>query len=182
MNNKRNMQFLLPLTIYVNEIPWGWPFLVVFTLCTAGYVGGGAAVGFRRGQGGVPAAKGVGVLAVHPHFKLWGEVVALCVDGALFVSARAGSRHSGRGGIGGGYSSLRETAPAGAAVAGKVKAEKKEKRATSSERSSGKKEKKGRSKEREKDGKESSPPEVPAPEPEPGTASAGGGRWVHIPS
>lgn len=194
VNNKRNMQLLLPLTITINEIAWGVPFLLLFGLAAGFYIGGGIALGVRR----YGASKGGGLgstLSMHLHYRHWVEVVALCSDGVLFAS-----RRSGVGGLGDsgkrGYTPVARSAvppslqpvPARAAT-GPSHREKKSKRERKGEQQ-GKKQKSDK-----RDGGSSEAPSLvasppaptPAPAPAPaaglpGTAAGGGGRWVHVPN
>lgn len=67
---------------------WGWKFLVIFTLCTGVYVGVGA-YGPARAKG---AKKTNEIIAAHPHFGQWLEILQLTKDGLEFTKARASGR------------------------------------------------------------------------------------------
>ena len=191
VNNKRNMQLLLPLTITINEIAWGLPFLLLFGLAAGFYIGGGIAMGVRRAA---PAYKGSGLastLAVHLHYRHWVEVAALCADGALFASRKAGV--GGLGGTGKRYTPVTAgAAPPPHRTAATEPSSRKSKSSRDGKREKG--EKKQKSGKRDKDSSgEASPPvasaaAAPAPAPAPaggglpGTAAGGGGRWVHVPN
>jgi hypothetical protein len=67
---------------------WGWKFLAIFSLGAAAYVGGGA-YGPAKAKG---AKKPADVLAAHPHYTRWMEVVALAHDGLEYAKARQAGR------------------------------------------------------------------------------------------
>ena len=162
------------------EDNWGSSFLLVFTLGFAGYAGGGSIYGARTGGGGKPS------LQAHPHYRQWGEARGLCQDGVRYIRSK-GSR--GRGSA---RAQLLQQPAAGLADRGdgeeeELRGDKKEKRKKEKRSSGGKKEKPDKEDRHESDRiKTQAAPAVvvvavavPAAE---GTASAGGGRWVHVPT
>jgi hypothetical protein len=154
---------------------WGSSFLLLCALGSAVYVGGGSAYGARAGGGGALA------LQSHPHYRRWGELRGLCEDGLRFVRA-GGSRPPRAPRQGGGY----VAAPAaGGSDDAEPRGDRKDKRNKEKRTSSS-----GGKKGKERGGGEevaapvvatASAPAVVAVASE-GTASAGGGRWVHMPT
>ena len=157
----------------------GVTFVAAFAVCSAIYLGGGAAHRYRQLGG-----KHRSVHELLPHRQMWGEVAGLVSDGISFV----------RGGKGGqaGYRPLASAS----AERGEAKKERGEKRRSSSKKEkkekAERKEGKAESKSRSRGGEAASPPAAPAAAaPAAGgggdggksrdTASAGGGRWVHVP-
>ncbi len=192
VNNKRNMQLLLPLTITINEIAWGLPFLLFFGLAAGFYIGGGIAMGMRRSS-----AKGGGLatmLTMHMHYRYWIEVVALCSDGVLFASRRSGI--GGLDGAGKRYTPVARSAvpPSHQPTPGRAATESSNREKKSSRERKGEKrgkKQKGDTRDRNISGEASplvsAPVPTPAPAPAPvaglsGTAAGGGGRWVHVPN
>lgn len=195
VNNKRNMQLLLPMTIFINEIAWGLPFLLLAGLFSAFYIGGGLAMGLRGGGGG--GAGAISILMVHPHYRKWMELAALCYDGVLFASRKAGV--GGLGGAGSRYTPVpgaatepsRSSSKKRSSGGGAQGSPKKDKEKASKKSSGGKKEKKEKKDKADKEeqggggGGVAAPTPASAPNSAPalaGTASAGGGRWVHVPN
>ena len=168
---------------------FGALFVIVFGIGSAFYVGGGLAYGKRTGRGGVGAR-------AHPHYRRWEAIAGLVSDGAAFAKTRR------RGG--GGYAPVPSGAGGGERGQGsppQQRAEKKERRESKGKEKTEKAEKPGSgrsekkekisSQDKDKDSKgSSSPGAAPAPASAPavaapaavGTASAGGGRWVHLPN
>jgi hypothetical protein len=102
-NNAHNVQLLLPITVTIDVVPWGFPFLAIFVVALIGYVAGGL-VYARQVQNSTT----VGMMA-HPHARQWQEVLSLVVDGTSFVGSQGRSkgasssrRREGKGGGGSG--------------------------------------------------------------------------------
>lgn len=154
---------------------WGAELLLTVGLAVVAYVGGGVVLGGGDGGG----------LRKHPHHQWWGQVAMLVADGVATVR-------------GGGRSSHHQQQPPGARPERGVPVPAGEGspdgRAKKSKRH---KEKRGK----QKSGRQAdavapllpvlAPPPPPPPPAEasranaarePGTASGGGGRWVHVPT
>ena len=166
----------------------GLGFVLVLCLSAAGYVVVGVGLSVKRS--GAPAA-----LASHPHYRRWQELGGLVVDGVRVSQAKLTGRpmpRPSRGGIGAGYAALSDSASAPSSKGSKHKSEaqasKDDKKKTKKSRSSSSKadtnaDDSATMGDGEKGAPASPPPagaalggnEVKA------TASAGGGRWVHVP-
>ena len=161
----------------------GVTFVAAFAVCSAIYLGGGAAHRYRQLGG-----KHRSVHELLPHRQMWGEVAGLVSDGISFV--RGGNAKGGRAGY--------RPVDSASAERGEGKKEKGEKRRGKKEKKEKPERKKGESesKSRSRGGEDNtSPPAAPTPEAAGGgsgggggdggkgrdTASAGGGRWVHVP-
>ena len=162
------------------DSPWGWVFLALLTLGGGSYVVVGVAyaqrVQGRKATGGGSQA----LLRLHPHFAKWTEMLALVEDGVAYTSGRRGTRTPRPEQRGDKTEKTKQ-----------VHNEQKKERSSSSAE---KKQKKERSKKSETAGTKQPLLEAPAPStagpassnPTVGgpkaTASAGGGRWVHVPT
>ena len=104
-NNAHNVQLLLPITVTIDVVPWGFPFLAIFVVALIGYVAGGLVYARQ-----VQNITTVGMMA-HPHARQWQEVLSLVVDGTSFVGSHGRSK-------GASSSSRRRAARRRAAVAG----------------------------------------------------------------
>lgn len=159
---------------------WGAYFLIAFSLSSAFYLGAGILGPWRRGSSGGLTAKQA--LAVHPHYHRWVELAGLVADGAAYAKARRLGKapppgrqrqHCNQ--------NLGETGGEGER---KLKEKQKDKRRSSSSNKS----KSRTSREADPNLEEalvghaqsgSMTGDIPSVA---GTASAGGGRWVHIPN
>ena len=155
----------------------GWDFTAAFVGAALLYLAVGSAMEHQR-----TGAKGIQAL---PHLERWRQLAGLVYDGVEFAKGSGGRGRSG--GSGREYRSLPEAErqPSGRT---REKESKKESKKSSSSSSSSK----ARSPSKVERKKEA---RVSEPEPEtllqssaaaavalPGTASAGGGRWVHVPT
>jgi hypothetical protein len=83
---------MLPITLHIDELDWGTPFVLGLVGCLAFYAGGGIMYGRHRG-GAAANHKGVDTWKAHPHAKQLEEFGGLVLDGYTFTSVRlAGKR------------------------------------------------------------------------------------------
>ena len=88
-NKDRNVQLLLPITLHIDELEWGVPFLAVLLPLAALYAGVGVLYGRSRGAG--PSAEG-GAWKAHPHSRHWEQLSGLVLDGVVFLRARVSGK------------------------------------------------------------------------------------------
>lgn len=166
----------------------GWGFLLVLCFSAAGYVGIG--IGLRVKRNGAPTA-----LASHPHFRQWQEFGGLVVDGVRMTQAKLTGKpmprpSRGGGGAGGaGYSAL-SAGSSSPPSSRKSKPKDDKKKSKKKNQSSDAAETTAAAASRPVDdteiaaqasilsGGSTTPAGSPAAK---DTASAGGGRWVHVP-
>lgn len=159
--------------------PFGVMFLLVFAVVTVVYLVGGVAFAIRT-KGAPPT------LRSHPHAALWEEVRALCEDGVAFARSQT---KGGSAGSAAGYVPVENPKPSRkAALTDKAETDRTrgDGQESSKRRKKEKKEKKDKQvgvEQRDAEPSLSAPaPAAPAPPASIGTASAGGGRWVHVPN
>ena len=165
-----------------------WGFVLVLWLSSMGYVGGG--VGLRMKRNGAPCT-----LASHPHYRQWQELGGLVVDGVKLTQAKLTGRPiprpaRGDGGSSAGYSTLSAAGASPPSTKGskhkaEIQAKDHKKKSKTKSRSS---QKTGATLDSDpiaNDGigavSSSSPASAGSSEAAKDTASAGGGRWVHVP-
>jgi hypothetical protein len=161
--------------------------MLVLCLSSAGYVGIG--IGVRVKRDGAPAA-----LTSHPHYRQWQELAGLVTDGVRMTQAKLTGKPMARPSRGGG----------GAGGAGYAAISTSSSSPPSSKRSKPKDDNKKSKKKKTHssdaaettadsrpmdDGATTAQASNPGPSATPagnpavkGTASAGGGRWVHVPA
>ena len=154
------------------ESDWGMPFLTVFVGSAALYFGGGFVYNSRTG----------GTTGVHalPHARYWTELHGLVSDGVAY--ARSGGHRTMRSG----YRPVERVKPK---LDRSTEKGRKSKESPSTDKSgSGRRKEKRSSKEHSVD-QTQGPVAVAVDDASPaastgtvGTASAGGGRWVHVPN
>eukprot|EP01043_Picozoa_sp_COSAG02_P007800 COSAG02_NODE_240_length_27672_cov_67.291445_7_plen_311_part_00 len=163
----------------------GWGFMLVLCLSSAGYIGIG--IGIRVKRNGAPAA-----LASHPHYRQWQELAGLVTDGVQMTQAKLTGKPIARqtrggGGAGGvGYTAI-STSSSSPPSSEKRKPKDNKKKSKKKTHSSDAAETTADSRVMDDGGtaaqaSNSGPAATPAGSPAvKGTASAGGGRWVHVP-
>ena len=167
----------------------GWTFLGVVALCTAAYLGGGIALAKSPNAAPTRSSSWLSMMRLHPHYARWIEAQGLVADGLAFARGTASNSERWKNNIvqtggqraGKGY---------GAVVANDDEAHEEHQR---NKRSMSSKHKKKittqqvgvgkaaassrKMKKKEKDAAQAAL--LPAVS---GTASGGGGRWVHVPN
>lgn len=161
----------------------GWGFILVLSLSAVGYVALG--VGLRVKRNGAPVA-----IASHPHYPQWQDLRGLVADGVQMTRAKLTGKPLGAKGTG--YTSIPDTnsSPKSSSKRKKLQLEDGNKKSKKGSRSSGKVEETASSSAIDDDGtgssasvsRSSAAAGVTANQASKDTASAGGGRWVHVPS
>lgn len=156
--------------------PFGMMFLLAVAVVAVVYLVGGVAFAIRTK--GAPAT-----LRSHPHVALWEEVRALCEDGVAF--ARTQTKVGSAGRVAGYVPVGNSKPPRKAGVTDKAETDRAhvDGQESSKRRKKEKKDKQVGSDQRNAESLLSVPATAaPAPPASIGTASAGGGRWVHVPN
>lgn len=82
---------MLPITLHIDELDWGTPFVLALLGCLTFYAGGGIMYGRHR-NGATTSHKGTDAWKAHPHAQRLEEFAGLVMDGWTFSRMRLGGK------------------------------------------------------------------------------------------